>query len=178
MKSLFLIILNIVCWNISMAQTYIKMTEELESYAIPDSVFMKSDLKYLKIQGMDCDTGDSLGCWVIKEIPTKIALLTQLEVLSLNWNAIKTIPKELAHLKRLKSLDLSDNLTLTDIDNIALLTSLEELSLYGCGLKQLPKGITTLKNLKVLGLTGNNLKTEDIQNLKKQLSHCSIIWEW
>lgn len=178
MKPLFLIVLNIVYWNISMAQTYIKTTEELESSTIPDSVFMKSDLKCLKIQGMDCDTGDSLGCWVIKEIPAKIALLTQLEVLGLNWNAIKIIPKDLIHLKQLKSLDLSDNLTLTDIDNITLLTSLEELSLYGCGLKQLPKGITALKNLKILGLTGNNLKIEDIQNLKKQLPHCSIIWEW
>ncbi len=153
----------------------------MKSNVIPDSVFTMTNLKSLAITGMDCDLkkidekgNDVTECWALREIPTSIKNLNELEYLQLNINAIQSIPREIENLKKLKVLDLTDNPGLRDIDNVILLeNSLEELYLYGCDLNYSPQ-LIKFKKLKKLGLAGNNLNEMEIAKIKKALTGCDI----
>jgi Leucine-rich repeat (LRR) protein len=158
-------------------------TEKLKSNHIPDSIFNLINLKYLSIQGMDCDYrvlddkgSDITKCWMIIEIPSQIKKLKKLESLHLNVNAISEIPIELSELKNLKSLDLTDNSGLSNIDNVVKLEKLETLSLNGCGISKLPDNIGQLKKLKSLGLAGNNISSKEKERIKKALPNCEIYY--
>ena len=153
---------------------YYNTTRELKNNQIPDSVFQMKKLRHLAIQGMECDYGDTKNCWAISEIPKQINNLKELETLTLNVNAIKTLPIEIRELHNLKSLDLTDNQGISDIENIVYLTNLEELALYGCNLEKLPVEIGKLKKLKHLGISGNNFEETEIERIKKALPNCEI----
>lgn len=156
---------------------YVTTTTALKSNQIPSSVFMHTNLRYLSIQGMECDYGDTTNCWMIHEIPKAVANLTNLESLRLPLNAIQTIPSEVCTLQHLKVLDLTDNPSLSNIANIELLTNLEELYLFGCGLQKLPIGIEKLVKLKYLGLTGNLIDSAELSRIKEALPSCIVIYE-
>ncbi len=164
-------------------QYFITDTKRLKSNHIPDSVFDMSNITVLSIFGSDCDLGitsdtskDTVGCWMIKEIPKKIGQLKKLVELSLPLNAIQKIPDEIKNLKNLKVIDLTDNSGITNIDNITTLTNLETLNLFGCGLTSLPKDIGNLEKLKQLGLTGNHLSDAELKRLQKIFPNCDIIY--
>ncbi|UKJ06307.1 leucine-rich repeat domain-containing protein [Solitalea lacus] len=159
--------------KVNMDTTYSTSTMELESERIPDSVFQMTNLRYLAINGMDCDYG-STNCWQINEIPSNIKNLKNLKELGLTLNAITTIPKELTELSNLKSIDLTDNAGLQDINNLTKLKNLEFLYLYGCRLTKLPDNISDLKNLKELGLVGNSLDKNEQERIKKALPNCVV----
>ncbi len=163
---------------------FISSTRELKSGLIPDSVFQMTNLRHLSIQGMDCDYrirddkgNDITKCWMIGEIPSKIKNLKKLEFLQLNVNAISAIPIELAELKYLKTLDLTDNLNLSNIDVIVKLENLEDLSLNGCNIRKLPEKIEQLKKLKALGLSGNPIEQKEKDRIKKSLPNCRIYFD-
>lgn len=167
--------------NSDTTTVYCSSTAQLKSGHIPDSVFEMTNLRHLTIQGMDCDYKDTddkgnniTKCWMITEIPSKIKNLKQLETLQLNVNAISKIPIELTELTNLKSLDLTDNTGLSDIDNIVKLENLEILSLNGCNISKLPDNIGQLKKLKSLGLAGNNISAAEKKRIKKALPNCEI----
>lgn len=167
--------------NLDTIISYNSSTEKLKSNHIPDSVFLMTNLKYLSIQGMDCDYrmsdkdgNDITQCWMLTEIPHQIINLKKLEKIQLNVNAIRAIPIELADLKSLKSLDLTDNSNLSDIENIIRLENLESLGLNGCYLTRLPTNIGQLKKLKSLGLAGNNIDEQEKARIKKALPDCEI----
>ncbi len=149
-------------------------TKEIKSNKIPDSVFNMPNLLTLNIKGMDCDYGNHDSCFMIGEIPANIKNLTALTSLSLTVNAIHSVPIEIAELKHLKSIDLTDNAGLNNIDNIEKLDSLEYLYLYGCGLTKLPVNIGNLHHLKELALTGNNIDAAEQTRIKKALPNCII----
>lgn len=165
--------------NSDTATVFYSSTAQLKSNHIPDSVFQMTSLRHLSIQGMDCDYrvtddrgNDITKCWMIIEIPSQIKNLKQLETLQLNVNAISKIPIELAQLKDLKSLDLTDNSGLSDIDNVVKLENLEILSLNGCNISKMPDNIGQLKKLKSLGLAGNNISETEKERIKKALPNC------
>ena len=164
-------------------QYFITSTKELKSNYIPDSVFNMTNITVLLVGGSDCDLGissddtkDTVGCWMIKEIPKRIGQLKKLVELTLPLNAIQKIPEEIKELQNLKTIDLSENKGLTNINNITTLTNLETLNLFGCSLTSLPKDIGKLKKLKQLGLTGNNLFDAEIKRLQNVLPNCDIIY--
>ena len=156
--------------------TYVTTTQQLRSGLIPDSIFRMGNLKLLSIQGMDCDYGDQSECWMIGEIPPQIKKLKNLETLRLNVNSISTIPVELTELKKLKQIDLSDNVSLSNIDALVKISSIEELYLYGCHLTKMPSDIGNLKNLRKAGIVGNNLDKNEQNRIKKALPNCDIIF--
>lgn len=157
-------------------------TKTIESNTIPDSIFQKTNLKHLTINGMDCDyrVTDSKGndvtqCWMIRSIPPEISNLKELRELDLTLNAIDRLPPELGELTQLQVLVLSDNVSLTNIDVVTKLLKLKTLSLYSCHLKHLPAAMALLKQLKELGLTGNAIPKSEIVALRKQLPQCHIL---
>ena len=77
-------------------------------------------------------------------------------------------------MKGLKTLDLSDNVALTSVDNIEKISSLEYLSLDGCRVTKLPERIGDLKNLKELGLIGNNIDKQEQKRIKEALPDCIV----
>lgn len=165
-------------------KSYSNQTSRMKSNVIPDSVFQMINLKTLSITGTDCDyvefddNGKNITkCWMLKEIPEKICNLIKLEYLQLNVNAIQKIPKEIRELNNLKVLDLTDNPSLYQIDNIILLENLEELYLDGCNLTKLPENLAKLNKLKRIGLVGNNFDKQEIERIKKELHKCEIILE-
>ena len=160
---------------------YYSSTAQLKSRYIPDSVFQMTNLRHLSIQGMDCDYrqvdekgNDITNCWMIIEIPPQIKNLKYLETLQLNVNAINKIPFELTELKNLKSLDLTDNSELSDIDNVVNLEKLEILCLNGCNISRMPEKIGQLEKLKSLGLAGNNISETEKERIKRALPNCEI----
>ena len=162
---------------------YETSTSVFKQNFIPNEVFKKINLKYLSIQGMDCDHdhldkngGKIVDCWAIIEIPSKIKRLKKLETLILNVNTIKTIPKEIRELQNLKTIDMSDNTSLNDITVITTLVNLEILNLYGCELTKLPTDIGNLKKLKYLGIIGNYIDSLEYVRIKNALPNCEIIY--
>jgi Leucine-rich repeat (LRR) protein len=156
---------------------YSSTTNILRSNTIPDEIFDMKNLKHLHIQGMDCDYGDNTSCWMIVEIPGKIANLKLLETLSLNVNAIDSLPDEAGKLENLKLLDLSDNSNLSYIEPVTVLENLEELFLFGCSrLNKLPANMGNLKKLRKLGLTGSGIDKAEMDRIKRLLPYCKIIF--
>lgn len=124
----------------------------------------------------------------IKEIPTNIELLTQLQVFSAKDNFLTSYPDSLYNLPNLKELDLSINqiqeiskgiskltqlkilkfnsnwknnlVTKNLFDEISGLVNLETLELWSCqSIKEIPETISNLKKLKKLDLDNNLLQT-------------------
>ena len=190
MKHIIIILTAIVFINCNVdkifAQTdsttvYSRTTRELESSTIPSDVFKMTNLRKLCITGMDCDYkktddkgNDITKCWAIGEIPGQVRNLKHLESLILRVNNIQTLPKEINELKSLRTLDLTDNPGLSNIDNVVGLENLEELVLFGCYLTKLPKDIGRLRNLKYLGLTENDIDSQEKERIKKALPTCDI----
>jgi hypothetical protein len=153
---------------------YVTSTRQLKSDKIPDTVFHMTTLRRLTVNGDDCKGKDMANCWLIREIPAEIADLQQLLLLELKGNDIRTVPQELGHLLKLKTLDLSDNPKLTNINAVTKLVSLEYLYLYGCDLQVLPDDISGLTRLKQLGLAGNRIGVAEQERLKQALPNCRI----
>jgi Leucine-rich repeat (LRR) protein len=163
---------------------YITSTQELQSNKIPDSVFQMKMLKTLMVFGSDCDYGgphddnkphDGIKCWMINEIPLKIANLVLLDTLRLTLGAFGKFPYEVANLKNLRFLDLTDTF-MSDINNLMTLKNLNQLWLYGCGLSKLPDNIGNLSNLKFIGLVGNNLDISEVNRIRKALPNCKVYY--
>lgn len=159
---------------------YIASTDDFKSNLIPDSVFKMTQLKTLMVFGRDCDVRyydkdgkDTTQCWMIKEIPSAIGNLVNLDTLRLTLGVFGKFPTEIAKLQKLRFLDLTDTY-MSDIDNLTTLKSLNHLWLFGCGLSKLPKDIGKLTNLKFIGLVGNNLDVAEIDRVKKALPNCEV----
>jgi hypothetical protein len=156
------------------ATAYVTSTRQLKSDKIPDSIFQITTLRRLTIIGGGCNGSTGNNCWMIREIPAEIANLQQLLLLELKANDLHTIPQELAYLPKLKTLDLSDNPALTNINPVTKLVNLEYLYLYGCGLQVLPADIGDLIRLKQLGLAGNRIGVAEQERIRQALPNCKI----
>lgn len=93
----------------------------------------------------------------IKEIPSEIFELEQLEVLSLIDNNISSIPAEIKYLSRLKVLDLAGNPLTYISPAIGSLEALKVLDLTGSRLIYFPDEIANLSNLNKVNLSYSNL---------------------
>ncbi|HYE55999.1 MAG TPA: leucine-rich repeat domain-containing protein, partial [Chitinophagaceae bacterium] len=105
-----------------------------------------------------------------------IVRLKNLQSLSLNVNSISMLPEEIGELQSLRSLNLSDNPGLQNIDAVTGLENMEELLLFGCGLDSLPADISKLRKLTCLGLTGNNISSAQLSSIKAALPGCRIVF--
>ena len=136
----------------------------------------------------------------LTSIPEGLPLLTEVEVLKLSHNPLKTLPQSLdslVHLKQLElwhcglteaaslvltqlpsleELDLSGNEINTLLQDLNNLKLLKKLDLRDCGIRELWPGIGELTSLEELNLSGNEIKTlsQDLSNLKllKKLGLC------
>jgi Leucine-rich repeat (LRR) protein len=163
------------------ATAYVTSTRQLKSDKIPDSIFQITTLRRLTVNGGGCNgsAGNNnvranANCWMVREIPAEIANLQQLLLLELKANDLHAIPQELAYLPKLKTLDLSDNPALTNINPVTKLVNLEYLYLYGCGFQVLPADIGDLIHLKQLGLAGNRIGIAEQERIRQALPDCKI----
>lgn len=114
---------------------------------IPDYVFKNKNLKVLKLFRNE-----------IKEIPSAIGELVQLEKLYLGDNELVHLPPEIGRLKNLKILSVAYN-RLEDLPSeIGDMTNLQQLWARNNQLEGLPNSIGKLKNLENLQLQFNQLK--------------------
>lgn len=120
---------------------------------IPQSVFKRTELKYLSVFGQDCDIRP-MECFAIEKIPKEIKYLKNLEVLRLTLNYITELPIEIVELRKLKVLDLTENPNFTDLETLEKIKWLEEFYCFGC-----------------------NLSDKEVLVLKKKLPNCKIVTE-
>lgn len=125
---------------------------------------------------------------------------SRLEDLHLRSNNLEKIPADLGQLKYLKVLDIGDNkiqtldtfLYLPYMTNfrsvehcslqklpewIACQKNLEELSLIGNNLTEIPNSLYQMKRLKKLWLSKNPIPQEQIEDLRRKLSRCEVIFD-
>ena len=110
----------------------------------------------------------------IREIPSKISKLTNLETLNITYTKIVSIPAEIGTLQHLISLDLHNNLITTVHQDIGKLTNLQVLNFNNNQLTFLPESIGNLTNLQILELNKNQLTflPESIGNLTNLTKLC------
>ena len=95
----------------------------------------------------------------IKEVSPEIALLSHLELLSLDGNPIKTLPPEIGQLTALIEISLKGN-QLTSIPvEIGLLINLEGLLIENNPISTLPSEIGLLRKLRRIDLEGNQISS-------------------
>ncbi len=91
------------------------------------------------------------------DMPSEIGDLTELTVLDLSQNNLRSLSPEIGSLTKLKELKLYDNLLASLPPEIGNLTNLTMLFLRSNSLKNLPPEIGSLSNLTELTLANNNL---------------------
>lgn len=101
------------------------------------SLFQFSQLKYLKIVGID-----------LSSFPTEICYLSNLKSLSLSVCNINSLPKEISHLKSLEALELRINNLNTLPEEITQLDSLKLLDLTNNSFTTIPPEILMLLNIE------------------------------
>lgn len=103
----------------------------------------------------------------IQSIPDEISLLTNLEILHLNNNHLKSLPSCICELTRLRELWSMYGMFSTLPPEIGRLINLEKLDLSNNTLHCLPAEIGKLTELKILWLSYNNLTglPEEIRHL-------------
>jgi Leucine-rich repeat (LRR) protein len=153
---------------------------------IDENIFLLNNLKSLFLQRN-----------LLETVPEEIGKLELLEVLNLNDNKISSLPIEMCALKHLKKLDLSNNKFENVSADIGCINSLEELDMYENKIdalspvlsffhkllvlnlsynriSRIPKDFSGLSQLKYLFFVGNNLSSEDMQNLKALFPKANI----
>ena len=106
--------------------------------------------------------------------PKEICDLTQLNLIQLSYNTLRSVPPEIGKLTNLKNLDLRSNQIESLPAEIGQLQSLEKLNLASNKLTGLPPEIQQLKKLKYLNLKKNNISPEEMGKIKSWLPNCKI----
>jgi Leucine-rich repeat (LRR) protein len=129
------------------ARTFFNLQDAL---AQPDSVF-KLSLKGKKL----------------KEFPTAVYALHNLQVLNLSRNQIKEIPADVHKLKNLQELDMSNNKLSQIPPEIGMLKNLVKLKLNRNVITSIPEEAGELANLEILEMWDNELDTipDEMQKL-------------
>jgi len=127
---------------------YLVINNEFRDYAklnqFPEEIRNLKNLKYL-----------NLDFNYIKDIPSWIIELSNLELISLGNNNLNTLPSDLSYLKQLKILYLNNNYFKTFPDCLVHIATLEDLNLSYNYLMDLPSNISNLKNLNRFSIEAN-----------------------
>lgn len=112
-----------------------------------------------------------LNSYNLINVPTKIAMLNNLQKIFLHNNKLTSLPKELWMLSNLKVLYLANNYLTLISPEIGKLKNLKEIDLINNKLVELPAEIGTLVNIEHLYLFNNKLKKlpREILNILNKL---------
>ena len=106
-----------------------------------------------------------------------LSRLYDLEHLTLDWIDLDTVDQSgLEELKKLRILSVEQCNIQKFPEWIAGQKNLEELSLIGNNLTEIPKSLYRMKRLKKLWLSKNPLPEEQIEDLRRKLSRCEVIF--
>jgi Leucine-rich repeat (LRR) protein len=138
---------------------------------IPTNIIAQKQLRWFKINADQFLNND------LKQLPTGLCELTNLQYLELIYAGIDSLPKEFGNLKMLEELKLSNNSLTTIPSEIKQLTKLQYLSLDHNQLNNLPSEIGDLCKLKSLNLNYNHLIVLPTEIGKlKNLNTLSLQW--
>ena len=112
----------------------------------------------------------------LKEIPTAVYRLPNLQVLDLSDNKLKELPGRIADLEHLEVLLLTGNKLRVLPDEIKELDNLGELYLRSNRLVEIPAWVGGLSLLRKLDISYNQLLLEDIHALQARLPRCEILY--
>lgn len=113
---------------------------------------------------------------VAYDIKDLSAEITALDLSELGANQLTTLPAEIGKLKNLTTLDLSLNQLSTLPTEIGELKNLTTFEVWLNQLSTLPTEIEKLKNLTTLNLRGNPIPEPAIDDLKKAIPWCEIVF--
>lgn len=109
-------------------------------------------------------------------IPDEISELENLQILDFSNNFIEHITSRISRLQNLQKLYLKNNRIEKLPEEIGQLQNLIELDLSGNKIESLPESINNLKNLTIFYLSGNPIDELEVEELRKSLPNCEIIF--
>lgn len=133
------------------------------------------DIKDLSAEITALDLSE-LGANQLTTLPAEIGDLESLRVLISQGTQLTTLPAEIGKLKNLTTLDLSLNQLSTLPTEIGELKNLTTFEVWLNQLSTLPTEIEKLKNLTTLNLRGNPIPEPAIDDLKKAIPWCEIVF--
>ncbi|RVW82964.1 Disease resistance-like protein DSC1 [Vitis vinifera] len=156
------------CKNLTSLPSSIQYLDSLETF---DLDFCSNLEEFPEMKGSPMKALSYLhlrGCG-IKELPSSIELLTELQCLNLsNCKNLRSLPSSICRLKSLGILSLNDCSNLDTFPEIMEdMKYLEFLELGGTGIKELPSSIQNLKSLRRLDMSNCLVTlTDSIYNLR------------
>ncbi|MFW9873695.1 MAG: leucine-rich repeat domain-containing protein [Candidatus Thorarchaeota archaeon] len=93
----------------------------------------------------------------ISQLPENIGYLTELRVLDIKGNKLKSLPKSFEKLTKLETLDLSLNYGINLPNDFSIYSKLKDLNIGSCNLPKILDSLVELKNLKNLNISGNRI---------------------
>lgn len=112
----------------------------------------------------------------ICDLPEEVECLDKLVALDLGYNAFEYFPKEVANMPSLRDLRLDSNAIDAIPENITNLQNLKCLSLVGNNIGQVPVFLKELPNLEYLHLGDNPISRFYLNQARKLLPDCKIIF--
>ncbi len=110
----------------------------------------------------------------IRQLPSEIGQLSNLQELDLSYNKLPSLPAEIGQLSSLQTLNLSYNNLSSLPAEFGQLSNLQTLDLWNNNLSSLPVEFGQLSNLQTLHLWNNNFSKAEKQKIKKLLPNCDI----
>jgi Leucine-rich repeat (LRR) protein len=124
-------------------------------------------------------------------LPAEIGQLNNLETIDIGWNPVTSLPPEIGQLKNLRSLVAGGRITYDPEtyeeipeggiealpSGIGQLTNLKTLDLSVQRLGTLPEGLRKMSSLEALNLQNNPFSGEYIEELRRDMPRCKILWE-
>lgn len=146
---------GVVCEDGSVTELYLAFWGHLDGYLeghLPPEIEDLSHLRELTVSATE--VGGQHG---LTSVPSEIGQLTQLEVLSLEGNALREVPSEIGQLRGLRELNLSGNHLSMLPTTLGELSLLESLSIQDNGLQEIGFSFERMNRLEVLYLQQNHL---------------------
>jgi len=158
---------------------------DAELYLQPDSVLLSPD--ELSNKKWYTNLGEamrnprevyklSLSSEKLKEIPTAVFRLPNLQMLDLSGNKLKKLPGRIADLEHLEVLILTNNKLNVLPDEVKEMDNLRELYLRSNRLVEVPAWVGGLSKLRKMDISYNQLLLEAVIALQGRLPKCNVIY--
>ncbi|MEL6134807.1 MAG: leucine-rich repeat domain-containing protein [Bacteroidota bacterium] len=112
----------------------------------------------------------------LREIPSAVFRLPNLQVLDLSGNKLKKLPGRVADLQHLEILILTNNKLNVLPDEVKEMDNLRELYLRSNRLVEVPAWVGGLSKLRKMDISYNQLLLEDVVALQGRLPKCEVVY--
>lgn len=107
-------------------------------------------------------------------LPDSVLTQDDVTILNISNNQLTTLPADITKLVNLEVLNIENNRMESLPDEISQLKNLREIHANNNRMKSLPNALESMTQLKLLDISGNNIPSDQIQQLKSKLSGTQV----